>query len=60
MRITINQDLKIIQFWVTQKENNSTCFNEKVRKAVDSFPNYEKFKTSQSQILCKLFTKPSR
>ena len=45
MRITINQDLKIIQLWVTQKENNSTCFNERVRKAVDSFPNYEKFKT---------------
>ena len=45
MRITINQDLKIIQFWVTQKENNSTCFNEKVRKAVASFPDYEKFKT---------------
>ena len=45
MRITINQDLKIIQFWVTQKENNSTCFNEKVRKAVASLPNCEKFKT---------------
>ncbi len=45
MRITINQDLKIIQLWVTQKENNSTCFNEKVRKAVASLPNCEKFKT---------------
>ena len=45
MRITINQDLKIIQIWVTQKENNSTCFNEKVRKAVASLPNCEKFKT---------------
>ncbi len=44
MRITINQDLKIIQLWVTQKENNSTCFNEKVRKAVASLPNCEKFK----------------
>lgn len=45
MRITINQDLKIIQLWVTQKENNSTCFNEKVSKAVASLPNCEKFKT---------------
>ena len=53
MRITINQDLKIIQLWVTQKENNSTCFNEKVRKAVASLPNCEKFKTGQSLILCK-------
>ena len=53
MRITINQDLKIIQLWVTQKENNSTCFNEKVRKAVASLPNCEKFKTAVLAFFCK-------
>ena len=44
MRISVNRELKVIQFWVSNEEKQSEDFMAEIRRIAALLPNCEKFK----------------